>query len=349
MTFLDTFFRKKDQALPRARNISIHEQYKEKEKKLFTFFEAEDDFEFYRHSIELIYRDFEIIPLLMNGKPNVLNAYKEIDWTKFQQSRVLFFVDKDFDDILGKDIQKGDNLFYTKYYSIENYLVTKEVFRIILDRFFRVTHDTIREALLNEIIESHSRFKENMVALTSLILVYREISAPLNLDKINLSDFFYSYECKVHPKIYLTQKKFKRIMRSEIGRREKSGYTSRKKLQTVLEKTDASEELAKYKKVIKYLRKIQEIDNAKIFLRGKYELWFLIQIIENLKYTIGQINQEISRRNKKRHDSQKLSIMDSKPGIQEKNIFDVLPPKIQTPEDIKEFLISNYKKIEWIQ
>ena len=61
---------------------------------------------------------------------------------------IYMFVDRDFDGLRGQP--EGDDIFCTKRYSIENYLVSESIFRSILTDEFRCTAETDhRENMLN--------------------------------------------------------------------------------------------------------------------------------------------------------------------------------------------------------
>lgn len=105
-------------------------------KNIAAFLEGRDDPAFFRFHLESTTRtrrlglDFYVL----GNKSEVLEARKFIGSRYPNNPRVLFFVDKDHDDLLGAPVGAvtDGTLFVTQGYAIENYLVSEETVRVVL-------------------------------------------------------------------------------------------------------------------------------------------------------------------------------------------------------------------------
>lgn len=93
--------------------------------RVFAFVEGEADEPFYRAQIQKYVPDQRLIYIYnCDGKKNVCDLYAEVVKKYPKCERVLFFLDKDVDDIVGAPWPADPRIFVTECYSIENYVVT---------------------------------------------------------------------------------------------------------------------------------------------------------------------------------------------------------------------------------
>lgn len=347
MGFKNLFFKKKSSIIPRAGYFKLKQKYSEKKNEVYIFVEDEDDYVFYSISIRQVYQKFKIIPFFQKGKKNVLKAYKEIDWSNFNKSKVLFFVDKDFDDLIKKTVAQHDNLFITKFYSIENYLVNTEVFEIILERIFKGVDSGVISVFMEKISNAHKRFGNAISPIISLILIYRKADEHMDLNKINLSDYFYFDNFKFKRKRVLSESECNRIKQDQnTTPAERIKITHINTLNSIIEKCVEKPELYNFFKLIEIRRELSAIKEKKKYIRGKYELWLLFEIIKEIGYESKKINNKIRAFNDKvENERDKKQIIKKRIELNSNNIFDILPGKIDTPTDILEFLSTNFNKI----
>jgi hypothetical protein len=101
------------------------QQYKSTDNSIHIFHEGKDDPSFYSNYLERgRLKRQRVYYYLFNNKKGVYFHYEKINWLKFKKNRLLFFVDKDLDDILEIKYPHDQNIFVTKYYTIENYLIS---------------------------------------------------------------------------------------------------------------------------------------------------------------------------------------------------------------------------------
>ena len=260
---------------------------------------------------------------------------------------MLFFVDKDFDDILQKPTISEDNFFITNHYSIENYLVTPEVFRIYLKRVYSINQEDLIETFLDDIGIAQLKFYKYMMPIISLILIYRKESEHMDLEKIKLSNFFYLEEFILYRKKYLSVDEYDKIARNPQTKAiERNCIRKEKTLQHILDKCVKKKQVYNYAKLAQNRRQLETIESKKSFIRGKYEFWFLFEVFKNIDAQINKINQKSRTLNGTITDEVKRNTIYSKRmEINPKNVFDFLPAKIDSPSDINAFLKLNYSQL----
>ncbi len=346
MAYIDSFFLKKQKTLGKAGYIKLQQKYKDKNNDVHIFVEDEDDYEFYRYYINYIYRDFKILPYYQKGKKNVIDSYNEVNWKKYSKSKVLFFIDKDYDDIIAKKNPKDLNFFITKYYSIENYLVTEEFFEIILSRIIKIRDERMVKQFIDRIKLAHEEFYRQMIPITSLILIYRKLGTQMKLNNLSLSYFLKINNLEVIPVNYCKQKKFEKIVSSSINGFEKSLVTNKKKLNEILDKCEADPKSCNLAMLLNNKRELGSIKCKKKFIRGKYEFWFLFEMIKSIEREVSILNKKISADNdSKSLEKQKTPLLKKCFVIDANTIFHIFPPKMKMPKDIETFLTLNYSKI----
>lgn len=98
-------------------------------------FEGNDDKVIYGHWIRRARPGFQYEPFPCGGKEKVLKLRDSLYEDKSNlQEGVFFFVDRDFDDLQGRD--GGNDIFMTDRYSVENYLVAAVVLEDMLKNEF---------------------------------------------------------------------------------------------------------------------------------------------------------------------------------------------------------------------
>lgn len=281
------------------------QQYKFGDSGLHIFYEGKDDPSFYSNYIER-YRSKKqrVYYYRANNKKGVYHNYSQVDWTQYKKNRVLFLVDKDFRDILNETYPNDTNIFETKYYSIENYLVTKSMFARSLRELLSIDDDKTINKITREFIIQLNNFHIEIMPVIALILYFRENNLNANLNQIDLSKVF---EFKVKVKRKRNIKEF-------------------------LEKSMDTPNTAPWKEVLKHVRTLHEIDNSKYFVRGKFEMWFFIKFLNSLP--------EILNCDRKKGEPKiKLNV-----NLSEATFVQVLAPRLRIPSELKEFLDENLKK-----
>src|SRR5882672_6397787 len=125
-----------------GRTTALHEfwtNFDPKQPRFHAFFEGHADIVFYK---PLIQRHTEahgrLFTYRCEGKSLVYDAFKAITGRHPNCRGVLFFVDKDIDDIIGEPWPTDPRIYVTDVYSIENYLVCREALRRVIDDLINV-------------------------------------------------------------------------------------------------------------------------------------------------------------------------------------------------------------------
>ena len=93
---------------------------------------------------------------------------------------------------------------------------------------------------------------------------------------------------------------------------------------------------------------LKEFSEPKIYIRGKQDLWFIIQAFDRVnKTTISEINA--SPENKKKLTSLPNDKESYKEYFKQENAMRVLGPRLSPPPmDLEDFIKRNYNKAEGI-
>ncbi|MEO6286755.1 MAG: DUF4435 domain-containing protein [Dyadobacter sp.] len=341
MDYKDLLFEKKKVIVPRARFIQLQQKYIRNEKSLHVFTENNDDFEFYRHTIAHVFTGYKIEHYSMEGKKNVKEIFNEIKTTAYNSSLLLFFVDKDYDDILNIPMIKEINFFYTKYYSIENYLVSSEILEIILGRFFTHMNSKVKIKLIDLYNVAYSLFVKQMKVFTKFILLDREKTKKAELDKFKLAYFIHIEGMVYMFKKLRTDYIYNKIIRdTKSTKLQKNLLRNKGILDILVEKCNYDKSIVSFYKLYQKYKEIELISDPKIHIRGKYELWFFIEVIKTVDQAVKKIfdnDSDIS--------SEHEAVPRARTPISDDNIFDLVCPKMGFPEDVNNFAKRNYANL----
>jgi len=293
--------------------IRLLQQYKKDEKSLHLFYEGKDDPSFYTNFVyKYVAKETPIYFYNCKNKKAATNNFKKNDWRVYKKYRVLFFIDKDHSDFVGEKIPSSSNLFITKYYSIENYLVTSTMFKRIIRDFIGLDDDEFINPILMDFNNQYKAFSKEMILLSSWIIYHRTLNSDLLLNNVKLSDLFAYSSTNI----------------------QKNPKPKGKKIQQYLDtKNKISTPTNSWKPIRELCKKLTLITNPKFYIRGKYEMWFLISYLNNLMC-------ELNKDKKKGDPKYKLNT-----SISISNSIALLGPRLRIPNDIKLFLQENLSKL----
>jgi hypothetical protein len=290
------------------------QQYKESDKSLHLFIEGNDDPSFYTNFISNITNDeYQIHFYNSKNKNGVYSNHDKINWTTYNKNKVLFFVDKDYSDILNLTYKSDENIFVTKYYSIENYLINNDMIKRILIELLHITEPTGIKETIKHFEEQYEIFCERMMIVSSWIIYHRIKNSNLPLGDINLSHLFTFCES------FTLQKNNK--------------PQGKKLIEYLNTKTKNSNQNKCWKDIRQIYNDIKTINDHKIHLRGKFEIWFLS----------AYINNYVAYRNtgrKKGEPKIKMNI-----NLSHSNAIEILGCRLPIPIDLEAFLVNNLKKL----
>lgn len=277
------------------------QQYSKNDNSIHVFHEGKDDPSFYGNMIQnKIKKTQKIFYYQAKNKDKVYENYKKINWSSYAKKRILFFVDKDFADILKISYPVDINIFVTSYYSIENYLVDRHLFSRSLRDLIGLDNDKVNNAITKQFQVGLKTFYEASLTLTAYILYHREKKNCLNLHDVTISDVF-----KID-----------------------SGFmvTKRPKILSKLDKKTGAVTVSAYKEIRKVIVRLRRINNPKKYIRGKFELAYMIYCINNSPHIIN-INK---KKNEKKY---KCCVQ-----LSSANAIPILAPRMRQSKDVKEFI-----------
>lgn len=290
--------------------IRFLQEYKSTDKALHLFIEGNDDPSFYTNFIKNIAgKKYELYFYNCKNKNGVYENYNKINWNTYNKHKALFFVDKDYSDILGLSYVTDDNIFVTKYYSIENYLVNVKILKRILTDLLHITDTETINGIVKTFKKEHKVFCKQMHILSSWIIFHRSKGNNIPLSKVNLSHIF-SFDQDL-----------------KINRLQEPQGT---KLLTYLNnKTGNVDTTECWKEISKIYRQIRLISKDKIHLRGKFEIWFLIAFINELMENVNAVKSK---------GKQKLKMNIN---LSKSNAVEILGSRLDIPKDLKKFIKYN--------
>ncbi|RYY41651.1 MAG: DUF4435 domain-containing protein [Chitinophagaceae bacterium] len=346
MDAVEEFFRKKHEVEVNKNLLVLLQDYKSDSSTVHIFVEADDDFQFYRHFIARIFIGFKVYPYRQKGKARVLEAYQAVDWTRFSKWRVMFFYDKDYDDLVEKTQPLADNIFRTVHYSIENYFVHESVIKIVVLEILQSENREFLQKVLELFRKAHHTFSDRMRLITSWILVYRKLEEHLVLDNFPLNKIF-RVVSKDFEIIKFKQPRILNLIRKDPGidGQLKSILTDIKLKLLMETDTEADPGKFNYKSALAFSRKVGVIGDTRSYIRGKFHLWFFLEFCQKtLKKLISDHNAVITEYNQKPENSIKVPKINPLFELTAENVFHILPPKLEVPEDLALFLNHNYSQ-----
>ena len=169
----------------------------------------------------------------------------------------LYFIDKDVDDLVGQAVPSGDDIFCTAYYSIENYLVSPEMLDVVWNELLRLPDEDIgRNMARRRFVTEYSKFVRVMRVMMAWIIKRRRDGERIQLNDVDLRRYLGVSE--------------------ELGVKRRRGAW--RKFRTRCGQQIGGNEWREVRRVAEELRDC----SAKVYLRGKFELWFFVRFVERL-------------------------------------------------------------------
>lgn len=161
----------------------------------YAFFEGDDDPSFYMPHITYRLGPRKLMIFICNGRSEVLKANELISGDGRAADRVLFFVDKDHTDIVSPGGAVDENTFQTTPYSIENYLVSEEVWsRYWIERLHLSAMDSRLVGYTERYRRLRREFHRRSRILMAIVLFGRGVdgrpSIKMNLNNVELDSVF---------------------------------------------------------------------------------------------------------------------------------------------------------------
>lgn len=280
---------------PKGRSISI-------------FLEGRDDPSLIRVNVQRFaeQKALSVKTIILGNKKEVLNAYDYLEQRFPNNPRIMFFVDKDHDNLIGKTqgIVTQQGLFVTQHYSIENYLVSETAIAAILTDFWGL--DSSNDAIAIACQKFHQfqqDYRQSFLPWMAWLLATRRLGKNPNNNNVNFSiltlDLNYQIMLHWQPDIFAH---LARVCNVDIQ----------------LEKSIIDSTIGEL-----------EALPTKVWLRGKQELWCLIKFLHRLEDEV-------------KTEKIKLKIRSS---ININNIVELLAPRLPCPSDLGNYLTNRLSSL----
>ena len=243
--------------------------------KLFGFVEGIEDPCFYRSAIQhLIPSEFDVDFWPVGNKDKLQKLYALFDWGTFPRDRIAFFMDCDLSKFLGVNLPNAQNIYTTDNYSIENDCVNRLVCHRTLTEIFNLSN--VEKIEMDSIIDLFSEqldvFHHEMVPIMSWIIYWERTGKDPSLDNINM-DHLFDF---VNGQIIMKNKPDRALNAEEyIHQRCFIYYDNNVDITNII-------------------TEFNDKDGPKKFIRGKYELWFLINFCNHIHQNIKTFSKTVT-------------------------------------------------------
>ncbi|WP_017306616.1 DUF4435 domain-containing protein [Spirulina subsalsa] len=272
------------------------------------FLEGRDDPSLIRVNVQRFaeQKALSVETIILGNKKEVLKAYDYLGKRFPNNPRIMFFVDKDHDDLLGENrgIQTQESLFVTPYYSIENYLVSESAIAAILTDFWGL--DSSSEAITIACQKFHqfqADYRQAFLPWMAWLLAIRRLGENPNNNNINASVFTVDIN-------YQIMFNWQPDILTHLGR--VCNVNIRPDSMTIDHTTRELEALP-----------------TKVWLRGKQELWCLVKFLNRLEEEVktGEVKLKI------------------RSPINLNNIVELLAPRLPCPSDLDDYLVNRLSSL----
>lgn len=163
--------------------------YVEGEKSAHLFFEGEEDVHYYSPVVRMRRPDLQVHHYVCGGKWKVAEVMESIAFDGYDGAQCVYFVDRDYDDLFGKQLPPHPRLYITNDYSIENSVAAVETLDLILTDFSRISRaDPIHAEVVEVFRRGLNIFDATITPFLSWALAFREAGGKANFNNLDLKD-----------------------------------------------------------------------------------------------------------------------------------------------------------------
>jgi Protein of unknown function (DUF4435) len=288
--------------------VALHQfriLYEPGKESLHFFFEGDEDSLFF---MPVARRYTNVNPLHLydcGGKKNVVEVRDAIKSDGYDIEKCLFFVDRDFDDLLGSQVVIDERTYITDGYSIENDISTIDAARIVVSEILGISQANPEfKNIENSLTAGYSVFHREVRPLIAWILAARALGCGPNLSNTAGLKGVVSIVGGVP---ILTKKGFKDFKRKVV----------------------VNDRVPHFSEILAW-RRLLCLSATKKWVRGKYEIWFFHAA---LLFAIEEINTK-----RKMLKSPLIRIPSA---LKEGRIFEILGGRTSPPESLQNFLQSS--------
>jgi len=278
-------------------------EYNPESNIVHAFFEGKTDESFYGTFIRRLKpKKWKLCSYVCGNKDSVYYHHEKLSSRHRRNQPLLFFVDKDIEDIIPFERVLDETIYVTGYYSVESYVVSSEMLEQVWSEVFKQSSGTKEsDQLIKTFKVAHDLAQEKLKEMMSWVLAHRRQGSRPNLDCIVTKGLFI-----IDDNLCLT---FQQPSLDEL-------------VQLLDERTKV-ETCPHTKILIDQCKEELEAHNPKEVIRGHNEMDFFIQFINKLKQVVA----------KESGNKIKANIE-----ITKSNVLDLLGPRVLMPVQLSEFL-----------
>jgi hypothetical protein len=271
--------------------------------RIYLFVEGQPDEAFYRAFVSgYLAEGQQIFVYNCEGKDRVYEIYEKVVFRYPRCTNVMFFVDKDVDDVVGIARRQDPRIYVTEYYSIESYLVSRAVLERYFSDFVKIKRVTVK---LDDIFSSFDQLLSAFYSLMTPVMAYI-VNMRRSGNRILLNDL------KLGHWLRITSDGIRRTPRKN-------------KLEWICGISQTASSAHVWQQVRKTTAELKRLP-PKSFIRGKFEAWFLLEFVKRVLEDLSLVAREADG---------SISVSAT---LNESNFVQLLLRGIATPSSLQRFL-----------
>lgn len=278
----------------------------------FLFFEGGEDPAFFVGHVLPHLKGREYHEFVCNGRDGVIKVHELCARDGRASDRSLFFIDKDHTDVLGLEEMLPFNVYQTEFYSFENYIVCKQVVRRFWTERLRLQSTDLRlSAYLADFDKLLASFSARMGVLMAMVLIGRGI------------------EGRPKAKLNLNNVKLEKVIGIDPGNGRVRWLRNGGQHFLAASNMKESGVSVRGDELRRIYRNHLRGKEPKTYIRGKYELWFLVKFLAAAARSLSD-----------KHNAKSSGLPRAMPGemICPANCIDSLAPLAACPPALEQFL-----------
>lgn len=282
-------------------------KYKRSTRLIYGFVEGKDDPSFYHGFIDhMLPSEWDVDIYPVGNKDKVIGLYEVFDWERFPKSRILFFVDRDLSAFLAQKLPRKRNMYITDNYSIENDIVNKSTCKRVLREVCNLSALSTDEMgrMLDMFDTELERFRKELIPIMCWIIHWRRRGFKPSFNDIRMNHLFRLDSGRLD------------ILPSPKGAKGYMEYIHSQCSISFDPKADLTAIQSEF---------IANGGTTK-FIRGKYELWFLVKFVLSVHQSIPRLSAVLTV-----SPPMRVSLGDS-------NAVILIAPRARMPESLRRFL-----------
>ena len=280
------------------------------------FFEGQDDPSFYMNYLSgNVPSGWKILIYRCNNKKAVYDTYLKVSMQNIRPGECLFFVDKDHSDYVNEILPRSQQIFVTEFYSTENYIVSARMIERVWVELFHQSSTTGEFSLVTKKFnEQLSRFYRSVLVIMAWAIYMKRIGSPPTLNSLDLTKLF-----QFGPDLVMNKKR--------------DTFRLLQYLDSVCQVTTPPSSA----KHVRSIAKMLLAREPKTYIRGKFEIWFFVQFLRALEDHCREMAGHL------------CTAFNVRTNISTKNAIEVLGPRLEIPNSLRDFLENNIASLRALE